>query len=445
MDIIQLFNSLLPESTGKRTPVQGREDAEQNLRRQEALKQINRAEAMGDSEKIRQRVDAARGILSPVTGVQGAIKQAGASAVQRAIEAGQRPSATATIDRPIIPATPQDNIYGEVGVTGSPAMSEFINAQVQPPRFAAMSSSPDMEEVDANNLALANLMIQDSPYTAPKGALGAGLMDGADLAEYDNKRREQKGLLDSLSEGMGGLLGNDTVQAFLQVLARPEFVAPMGPGQSPVTNFVNAAAADRTARAAQRKAAGESTLEQFKADTARLEAEAKSLKELRGDKIKPSSEITRLYTRTGALKEALGYINEIKTNIPNVTTGAPGDTVQFLRGIGAQFGLDMDTSSTENVAQLAAAIKAQIIATGVFGKDVNKQEHKLLDALVPTKGAFDTTTRTKLLNAYTRLQEKFTAEANQLSAIMTNVYGLPSYSNTVPNTPFVQGVKRGGV
>ncbi len=139
-------------------------------------------------------------------------------------------------------------------------------------------------------------------------------------------------------------------------------------------------------------------MEAFKAETDRLKAQ-------KIDGIKPSSEITKLYTRTGALKEALGYINEIKTNIPSVTTGFPGDTLQILRGIGAQFNLDMETSATENVAQLAAAIKAKIIATGVFGKEVNRQEHKLLDALVPTKDVFDTTTRTKLLKAYNRLQQ----------------------------------------
>ncbi len=40
------------------------------------------------------------------------------------------------------------------------------------------------------------------------------------------------------------------IGGILRVLARPEFVAPMGPRQSPVTNFINAAAADRTAQAA---------------------------------------------------------------------------------------------------------------------------------------------------------------------------------------------------
>ena len=246
---------------------------------------------------------------------------------------------------------------------------------------------PAGQELDANNLALANLIIQDSPYTAPKGALGAGLMDGADLAEYDNKRREQKGLLDSLSEGMGGLLGNDTVQAFLRVLARPEFVAPMGPGQSPVTNFVNAAAADRTARAAQRQAAGESALEMYKAETARrkaLQTDPSKLPKL-------NSQVVDLTTGIQANKTLINLGNQIKTLLTKeiATTGGPGAVGQAVESIGAAFGFSPEEgagSSAKEINDYVARMRLHILGTGVFGREANKQELALLNSILPESG-----------------------------------------------------------
>jgi hypothetical protein len=244
-----------------------------------------------------------------------------------------------------------------------------------------------MEELDANNLALANLIIQDSPYTAPKAALGAGLMDGADQAEYNNQKREQKGLLDSLSEGMGGLLGNDTVQAFLQVLARPEFVAPMGPGQSPVTNFINAAAADRTARAAQKKAAGEAALEMFKADTDRREALQIDPSKLP----KLNSQAVDLTTGIQANKTLINLGNQIKTILTKdiATTGAPGAVGQALESIGAAFGFSPEEgagSSKKEINDYVARMRLHILGTGVFGREANKQELALLNSILPESG-----------------------------------------------------------
>ena len=84
--------------------------------------------------------------------------------------------------------------------------------------------------------------------------------------------QKSKGLINEASDAISGLLGNVDFKGLFRVLARPEFVAPMGPGQTPVTNFINAAAADTTAQAASRAAQQTAGLEGFKAETDRLKA-----------------------------------------------------------------------------------------------------------------------------------------------------------------------------
>jgi len=285
-----------------------------------------------------------------------------------------------------------------------------------------------MEELDANNLALANLMIQDSPYTAPKAALGAGLMDGADQAEYNNQKREQKGLLDSLSEGMGGLLGNDTVQAFLQVLARPEFVAPMGPGQSPVTNFVNAAAADRTARAAQRKAAGESTLEQFKAETDRLKAQQIDPSKLP----KLTSEVNKMYDRI----ESSRRISSIGTKIKQAfvdspfITGGPGQIAQAFRGMAAAFGIDPGQFKTDDVQKNVAKLKGEVLKSKTFGREASRQElEQILNKILADPGLL--TSSTQILDSVDSMMRDAERDIFNTTARM-KVFGLPISTDSSP-------------
>lgn len=287
---------------------------------------------------------------------------------------------------------------------------------------------PAGQELDANNLALANLIIQDSPYTAPKAALGAGLMDGADQAEYNNQKREQKGLLDSLSEGMGGLLGNDTVQAFLQVLARPEFVAPMGPGQSPVTNFVNAAAADRTARAAQRQAAGESTLEQFKADTARLKALQPDPSKLP----KLTSEVNKMYDRI----ESSRRISSIGTKIKQAfvdspfITGGPGQIAQAFRGMAAAFGIDPGQFKTDDVQKNVAKLKGEVLKSKTFGREASRQElEQILNKILADPGLL--TSSTQILDSVDSMMRDAERDIFNTTARM-KAFGLPISTDSSP-------------
>jgi hypothetical protein len=131
-----------------------------------------------------------------------------------------------------------------------------------------------MEEVNADNLILAQLASPTTPDGKPKdpGKFAGDMVTrstlvaleaGRNNAEYNN----QKSLLSDTADSISGLLGDFDFKGLLRVLARPEFVAPMGPGQSPITNFVNAAAADRRDRSASalenRKLAAKQAMDQF--------------------------------------------------------------------------------------------------------------------------------------------------------------------------------------
>ena len=121
-----------------------------------------------------------------------------------------------SVNRPVIPIQNRGN-------TQFQPMSVTSDAFVDP---------EDSQALEA--LKVQNRNLQREGLISPTDALGRevavanaqAVTLGRDQAEYNNQKREQKGLLDSLSEGMGGLLGNDTVQAFLQVLARPQKTCP---------------------------------------------------------------------------------------------------------------------------------------------------------------------------------------------------------------------------
>ena len=133
---------------------------------------------------------------------------------------------------------------------------------------------PAGQELDADNLILAQLASPTTPDGAPKdpGKFAGDMVTritlvaleaGRDNAEYNN----QKSLLSDTADSISGLLGDFDFKGLLRVFARPEFLAPMPPGVSPIFNLVNAAAADRRDRSASalenRKLAAKQAMDQF--------------------------------------------------------------------------------------------------------------------------------------------------------------------------------------
>ena len=293
---------------------------------------------------------------------------------------------------------------------GTPAMSEFAGADMpnllradfreidvatRPINTVRASGEgfnqfEEMEELDADNTALS--LLQDLPANPAARAanqvtanVGKGLSYGTQLAQA----RNQEGLISQAADTISGLLGNVDFQGLFRVLARPEFVAPMGPGQSPLTNFINAAAGDRADQAALRAALQKAGLEGFKAKTDRLKALMPDPSKMP----KLNSQVVDLTTGIQANKTLIELGDKIKTSLTaNIaSTGGPGEVAKAVEAIGAAVGFSPEKgagSSAQEIDEYIARMRIHVIGTGIFGREANKQELALLDSILPKSGFF---------------------------------------------------------
>lgn len=280
--------------------------------------------------------------------------------------------------------------FGRFGQVTEPAQSEFVNATSPMPTPGDLPGSDENEELFADNIALS--LLQDLPANPAaraanqaKADAAKGLAFGTQLAKAQN----QEGLISQAADTISGLLGNVDFKGLFRVLARPEFVAPMGPGQSPLTNFINAAAADRTSQAALRAARQEAGLEGFKAETDRLKALMPDPSKLP----KLNSQVVDLTTGIQANKTLIELGNKIKTSLTaNIaSTGGPGEVAKAVEAIGAAIGFSPEKgagSSAQEIDEYIARMRIHVIGTGIFGREANKQELALLDSILPKSGFF---------------------------------------------------------
>ena len=259
---------------------------------------------------------------------------------------------------------------------GSPAQSEFIEGPTPlpfPTYYSPGSFINGGEEIDADNIAIS--MLGSNATDPARAAADAvkrdtllGYKHGGDLAQS----QKQEGLINEASDAISGLLGNVDFKGLFRVLARPEFVAPMGPGQTPLTNFINAAAADRTAQAATRAAQQEAGLEGFKAETDRLKAlmpDPSKMPKLTG-------EVSKLYDQLSSSSRIGEVGSKIKSmlNDSAFITGGAGTVAQGLRGLASVFGVNLGSFKADQVESKIALLKSEILKSKVFGREANKQE-----------------------------------------------------------------------
>lgn len=268
------------------------------------------------------------------------------------------------------------------------------------------------EEIDADNIAISQLRSSaEEPGAGAANENTASLLNGLKYGGDLAQSQKQEGLINEASDAISGLLGNVDFKGLFRVLARPEFVAPMGPGQTPVTNFINAAAADRTAQAATRALQQEAGLEGFKAETDRLKAlmpDPSKMPKLTG-------EVNKLYDQLASSQNMANIGERIRTtlNTSMAATGGPGEAAKGFRAVAAMFGADIDVNA-DNLANMVASLKAEIIKGRLFGREANKQELEILNKLV-VGGSF-TTNKSQILNALSAL----TRQAEQRSFDVTN-------------------------
>ena len=246
--------------------------------------------------------------------------------------------------------------------------------------------------------------------------------------------QKQEGLINEASDTISGLLGNVDFKGLFRVLARPEFVAPMGPGQTPLTNFINAAAADRTAQAATRAAQQEAGLEGFKAETDRLKALMPDPSKMP----KLTSEVNKMYDQLSSAQSMAEIGDKIRVSLDKsfAVTGGPGVAAEGLRAIAAMFGADIEVEA-DKVNLRTAELKRMILEGKIFGREANKQELEILSKLVQGPGF--TTNKSQILNAL----DSLTKQAEKRSFNVTNrlkAFGMPTdFTNKRPsNTGFIR-------
>ena len=255
---------------------------------------------------------------------------------------------------------------------------------------------PPGQELDADNIAISQL--RSSAKEPGAGAANEntasllnGLKYGGDLAQS----QKQEGLINEASDMISGLLGNVDFKGLFRVLARPEFTAPMGPGQTPVTNFINAAAADRTAQATSAAAQQTAGLEGFKAETDRLKAlmpDPSKMPKLTG-------EVSKLYDQLSSSSRIGEIGSKIKSMVNDsaFATGGAGTAAQGVRGLAAILGINIGSITADNLENKIAVLKSEILQSKIFGREANKQElTMILDKMISGPGL--TTSKAQILD-----------------------------------------------
>ena len=291
------------------------------------------------------------------------------------------------------------------------------------------------EEINADNIAISQLRsIAKEPGAGAANENTASLLNGLKYGGDLAQSQKQEGLINEASDMISGLLGNVDFKGLFRVLARPEFVAPMGPGQTPLTNFINAAAADRTAQAATRAAQQTAGLEGFKAETDRLKAlmpDPSKMPKLTG-------EVNKLYDQLASSKSMAEIGDKIRVSLDKsvAATGGPGVAAEGLRAVAAIFGANIEVE-IDDINLRTAELKRMILEGKVFGREANKQELEILSKLVQGPGF--TKNKSQILNAL----ESLTKQAEKRSFNVTNrlqAFGMPTdFTNKRPsNTGFVR-------
>ena len=205
----------------------------------------------------------------------------------------------------------------------------------------------------------------------------------------------------------------------------------MGPGRSPLTNFVRAAAADRQSQTALRAARQAAGLEAFKAETDRLKALMPDPSKMP----KLTAEVNKLYDSMAASENTARLGKQIQESVSSsfMVSGAPGAAAEGFRAIAAMFGFDPGEMEQDEVKKRVAALKKEILQSRAFGREANKQELEILNRLVQEPDLF--TSRTQILNSIKSLTES--AERRRFNvAARLKAYGLPTEFNaTKPEGP----------
>jgi flagellar biosynthesis chaperone FliJ len=299
-----------------------------------------------------------------------------------------------------------------------------------------LSDNPNANDhANSDELETSNAIdaAKNSVATAP----AAASLSGVDYGIQTAQAQKDEGILDSMMGSVSTMLGSIDMDRLLRMATHPQLQKGVSYQEtSPYQGFIqrlvetNYLIDQEDAQAAQlavKQSAEQSglrskaELESFKAETDRRKQEEPKYP-------KPSAEITKMYQSLQASRSGLNLIDKMKAAIQQGTFGVGEDVRSSLLALSSALGYNTELTDKQNRKQLASHIKAQIIASGVFGRDTNRSEHKILDDLVPTSQILDATSKNKMMAAYKLLQDKFSRQARETNNILVNVYGLKSNS-----------------
>ena len=218
----------------------------------------------------------------------------------------------------------------------------------------------------------------------PNGLAGKAADVGADLARDQNTIGSLSGLLGDLD--YKGIL-NQLVKTF----QRPEMLTP---GVNALTSFGMSGAALNQAEMAGAAAEQErmdklAGAEQVRADKfaiARIN-NAPGAPEFDKTQTDLLLDITKGQGALDNLQKAL------ELSLKSKLTGAGPQGIQGVSNLLAAFGIDPGVSDIKNYENRVARIKADLSASRIFGREMNRQELKILEKLVSDPGIFNTNTQ----------------------------------------------------
>ncbi len=301
----------------------------------------------------------------------------------------------------------------------SPAAS-YIQ-QVARERAASPEQTPVVGFGDRAMSARQDEILRQAELKAIAGMATPRLLDEMSPARVTNKalrdgngagdNNRERSFLERLSQS--GLLST------LQGMARTERQYGVGP----LAAFSESALDVQAARGAAEQEAAKT---QAKVDIERLKNQPKPPK--------PSTEITNLYKEMGVYQSGLNTFDRIKGILSkSIATGGAGSALAGLNNIAAAFNINLPPDAQTSVNKAVAEIRTQLIASRAYGREANKDEQKLIRALIPEAGTFQTIK--ELEEAYNVAAASMKRKANETNAIMTGAYGLNSYGSIVPNSP----------
>jgi hypothetical protein len=261
-----------------------------------------------------------------------------------------------------------------------PLLPPGLQNIVPPERAGLLSPIPGRPGTGITALPNSSELMSSTPLAA----VNTGLTAGETIAQDRNQGNLLSGLLGDLD--YKGIL-NQLVKTF----QRPEMLTP---GVNALTSFGMSGAALNQAEMAgaaaeQARADKLAGAEQVRADKFAIAGinNAPGAPEFDKTQTDLLLDITKGQGALDNLQKAL------ELSLKSKLTGAGPQGIQGVSNLLAAFGIDPGVSDIKNYENRVARIKADLSASRIFGREMNKQELKILEKLVSDPGIFNTNTQ----------------------------------------------------